>query len=225
MNSVTRNVKERQKICLLVIGISLKVFPVICGMTQSEFCFRLAEELNLTNKTGNDVADHKIEHYMRDGLPLPEQTTHNLPIDKEKLCIALEKIFNSQIENWKSNGKNNDAHMQEWAGDNGKNIPLYTEVKELIFGIAESSFQYVYTLEKLLPFATENFLYGLVSHLLNYEAWPNEETVCTKRVCRLLKKSTDSYPSKKLAKMPQPNVSVEDLLRLLPMVLRFYPKE
>lgn len=225
MNSVTRNVKECQKVWLLVTGISLKVFPVICGMTQSEFCFRLAEELNLKNKTENDVADYKIEHYMRDGFPLPNQTTHKLPIDKEKLCIALEKIFNSQIENWKSNGKNNDAHMQEWAGDNGKNIPFYTELKEIFFDIAEIFFQCVYSFEKLLPFATEDFLYRLVAHLLNYGAWPNEETVCTKRVCRLLKKSTDSYPSKKLAKMPPPNVSVEDLLRLLPMVLRFYPEE
>ncbi len=225
MNSVTRNVKERQKACLCVIGISLKVFAVICGMTQSEFCFRLAEELNLKNKTENDVADHKIEHYMRDGFPLPNQTTHKIPIDKEKLCIALEKIFNSQIENWKSNGKNNDAHMQKWTGDNGKNIPLYMEMQEDFFELIECLLQCVYSLEKLLPYATEDFLYGLVSHLRNYEAWPNEETVCTKRVRRLLKKSADSYPSKKLAKMPQPNVSVEDLLRLLPMVLRFYPEE
>lgn len=196
MNPLRTNAKRIQKQLLLNIGQMLPLFPDAWEMPRVEFYKKLQRELNID--PGNDGDYWKIEHYVRSGFPLPDQSTHEVPIAQEALHKAIENIFNSLAKKQGYDEERKKSCSQ-------KNEDLLHTIDNYYAGIKK--------LEECMPFFTDNFENYLISHLVYREAWPSGIT--TQKDRRLLKESLEKYPIKKISHEQQLNISAKDLYKLL----------
>lgn len=193
MNRLRKNVKNIQKCLLKAISVILKSFAKTFGMTYEAFYYSLAEELKLNSE--------KIEHYARDGLPLPNQHTHEVPIAKERLHNAIKKIFDSEAEKHGYDEKVKNA---------------YSEINECLLDVIDALYFCVEKFEDSMPFFTDDFENYLIAHLVYREAWPVD--TITQEDRKLLKESLERFPIKKISHEQQPNVSDEDIRTILSAV-------
>lgn len=193
MNQLRADAKTIQKRFLLFIGETLKIFPAAWKMPRIEFYEKLAKELNTSYEN--------VEHYVRNGLPLPDQSTHEVPISQEELHNAIQKIFDSII-------KKRDGEEEQL-------ISTYLQFNEYLFNIIDMCYFCIKKFEDFLPFLTADFENYLISQLVYREAWPPDEKPFTQEDRKLLKESLEKFPVKKISKEEQPNVPDEDIRAIL----------
>lgn len=198
VNSLIAGARELQKRLLWCIGRALKVFPEMWKMPYVEFYIELQKELKLTPNEDGDYK--KVEHYIRTGLPLPNKSTNEVPITQEDLRNAIKNIFASHVNK---------------AGQNNKQIEVYTQANEYILEIIDELYVHIKAFQEFMPFLTDDFESYLISQLVYREAWPPLETPFTQEDRKLLKESLKKWPLKKIEREQQPNISEEDLYALL----------
>lgn len=193
MNSLRTNAKNIQKCHLFGIAILLGAFPDMWKMPHSKFYEQLATQLNIPYES--------VKHYMRDGLPLPEQSSHEIPIKLKELRNAVQNIFASVIEKWDDNSENR--------------VKLYSTMYEVLFDLIEKSYLIVEGIDASVPFLTDDSINYLIAHLVFREAWPEDGRPFTQEDRKLLKESMEKFSLGKLSHKRQPNVSVEDIFSIL----------
>lgn len=192
MKQLRKNARAIQKIFLIGIGRMLKVFAMSCEMTYEDFYYDLAEEL--------DITDEQVKHYARDGLPFPDQHTHEVPITQKQLHNAINNIF--------------EPKAVKKLGDDEKLIRAYSQLNEYLFSFIDDCYSCIKKWEDCMPFLTDDFEKYLISHLVYREAWPWDKPPSSQNL-KLLKESLEKYSIKRIGREPQPNISVADLYTLL----------
>ena len=193
MNPLRKNVNIIQKYLLRAIGAMLKAFADVWGMKREDFYFALAEELK--------ISPEQVEHYSRDGLPLPDRKKHEFTITQEELHNAIQNIFNSIVKKRISNDE--------------KTTSAYLQINECFFDLINEYYSCVKKFEDSMPFLTADFENYLVSHLVFREAWPADEKPFTQEDRKLLKESLEKYPIKKISREQQTTVSNEKIYEML----------
>ena len=193
MNPLRKNVNTIQKYLLRAIGATLKAFADTWGMKRVDFYFDLAEELKISSE--------QVEHYSRDGLPLPNRKEHEFVITQEELHKAIQNIFNSKVKDQIDNDE--------------KTISAYLQINECLFDLINKCYSCVKKFEECMPFMTGDFENYLISQLVYREAWPADERPFTQEDRKLLKESLEKFPLKKISHEQQIEMSDEDIYEIL----------
>lgn len=178
-------------------------------MTYGEFYDELAEQLYSNSE--------KVEHYIRDGFPLPKPAKHDSdkedesktaqkvePISAEDLRMALENIF--------------DFNVAVQFGNDEELIKRHKSLNESLFSIIDKCYEVIEQFEDFMPYLTDDFENYLISQLISREAWPPNGKIFTEEDRKLLKESLEKWPLKKVNKKPQPNTCTEDIYKILSAV-------
>ena len=193
MNELRTNAKSIQKKILQYIGQTLKCFPDLWHIRRVDFYEKLGIELNIPYEN--------IEHYIRTGFPLPDQSTHELIKTQEELHNAIQNIFDSEV---RKRGRVDE-----------KLVTAYSQINDHLFSIIGECYSCIKKFEDCMPFFTDDFENYLISQLVYREAWPPGNKVITQEDRKFLKESLEKWPLRKIGKEQQPNISDEDISTIL----------